>query len=55
MAWLRQSYSRDDLASFVLRKGALRLSSRDLAYWSLIAGVKQGCAVPTTRPSWMGP
>lgn len=40
MQWLRATYSKAALASFIERKGHARLAPRELAYWSLIAEVE---------------
>ncbi len=60
MRWLREVYPAETLAGFIVRKGA-RLSPRERAYWSLIAGlpvevdgvddIPRGGA----RPPWAGP
>lgn len=54
MCWLRETYSRAILADFVRRKGA-RLPPRELAYWSLIAGVDADIPPGGGRPQWAGP
>jgi hypothetical protein len=54
MCWLRQTYTTEDLADFVRRKGA-RLAPRELAYWSLIAGVDVPIPRGGARPPWAGP
>ncbi len=53
MSWLRQTYSRETLRDFILRRGT-RLPPRELAYWALIAGVETGVPQGGGRPSWAG-
>lgn len=53
MRWLRATYSRDTIADFLSRKGG-RLTARDRAYWSLIAGVVETQAPGGGRPAWAG-
>lgn len=52
MRWLRETYSSEDMADFLVRKGH-RLAPRELTYWSLIAGIeisplRGGARVPWT-------
>jgi hypothetical protein len=54
MQWLRQAYPADALRDFLVRKGA-RLAPRELAYWSLIAGVQLDLPRGGARPPWAGP
>jgi hypothetical protein len=58
MRWLRTTYSREDIADFLTRKGH-RLAPRELAYWTLIAGndipQQQTERRGGGRPSWAGP
>jgi squalene cyclase len=54
MCWLRSTYSAEDIADFLVRKGR-RLAPRELAYWSLIAGVEFTPARGGGRPPWAGP
>ncbi len=54
MKWVRSHYRREVLADFLRRRGA-RLSPRELAYWSLIAGVEVKVGPGGGRPSWAGP
>jgi hypothetical protein len=53
MRWLRDTYSRDRLARFVMDHGD-RLSPRDDAYWSLITGVVRPARRGGGRPPWAG-
>lgn len=53
MRWLRAAYSREQLADFVQRKGD-RLTPRDRAYWSLVAGISGPQAAGGGRPAWAG-
>jgi len=53
MRWLRRTYSREQLADFVRRKGR-RLTPRDEAYWALVAGVELTQRSGGGRPSWAG-
>ena len=57
MCWLLQAYSREDLGDFLRRRG-YRLAPRDLAYWSLIAGISvhpsAGASPGGGRPPWAG-
>ena len=55
MKWLRTAYTRSTLASFLERKGVARLSPRELAYWSLIAGLEGEAPQGGARPPWAGP
>ncbi len=55
MTWLRQAYSREEMAEYLVRKGARLLPPRELAYWSLIAGVDVPIPRGGGRPSWAGP
>jgi hypothetical protein len=57
MRWLRTTYSREDIADFLARKGH-RLAPRELAYWTLIASndiPQQTERRGGGRPSWAGP
>jgi hypothetical protein len=54
MKWLRQSYSCDELADYLRRKGH-QLAPRELAYWALIAGVDVPPRPGGARPPWAGP
>jgi hypothetical protein len=54
MRWLRKSYTRQELASFLERKGH-RLAPRDRAYWALVAGVPVDAEQGGARPPWAGP
>jgi len=51
MRWLRSTYSRDQIADFVRRKGH-RLTPRDEAYWALVAGVERAQRSGGGRPTW---
>jgi hypothetical protein len=55
MRWLRSTYSQPVLANFLERKGRARLAPRELAYWSLIAGIPCEPVRGGARPSWAGP
>ena len=39
MRWLRRTYTREALASFLLRRGS-RLAPRERAYWAVVAEVE---------------
>jgi hypothetical protein len=54
MRWLRQAYSLEQLAEFLRRKGP-RLAPRELAYWSIIAGVEMPIPRGGARSPWAGP
>ena len=54
MQWLRHAYPPDALRDFLMRKGA-RLAPRELAYWSLIAGIQLELPRGGARPPWAGP
>ena len=54
MQWLRGIYATEEMADFLIRKGG-RLAPRDLAYWSLIAGVELSPSRGGARPPWAGP
>jgi hypothetical protein len=53
MRWLKSTYSREQLADFLLRSGD-RLTPRDRAYWSLIAGISGPQRAGGGRPAWAG-
>jgi len=50
MIWLRHTYSREELADFIERRSD-RLTPRDLAYWSLICGVRRSIPRGVVGPS----
>jgi hypothetical protein len=54
MRWPRETYAPDELADFLVRKGS-RLAPRELAYWSLIAGIELPVPPGGARPPWAGP
>jgi hypothetical protein len=53
MRWLKSMYSREQLADFLLRSGD-RLTPRDRAYWSLIAGISGAQCAGCERPAGAG-
>ncbi|MBI3204294.1 MAG: hypothetical protein HYZ29_22345 [Myxococcales bacterium] len=53
MRWLRSTYSREAIAEFLRKKGG-RLTPRDRAYWSLIAGIAHSQTPGGGRPGWAG-
>ncbi|HEX8106971.1 MAG TPA: hypothetical protein VF516_04540 [Kofleriaceae bacterium] len=53
MRWLRDMYSSEEMADFLVRKGH-RLAPRDLAYWSLIAGIELSSPRGGARAPWAG-
>jgi len=53
MQWLMGTYSREDLADFLKRRGG-KLAPRERAYWSVIAGVELPPEVGGGRPIWAG-
>jgi hypothetical protein len=53
MRWLKLTYSREQLADFIQRKGR-RLAPRDEAYWALMAGVEVIQRSGGGRPGWAG-
>lgn len=53
MQWLRSTYTREQIADFVRRKGR-RLTPRDEAYWALVAGVDVEQRPGGGRPAWAG-
>lgn len=55
MTWLRQVYSKEEMADFLRTKGVRRLAPRELAYWSLIAGIELPIPRGGGRPLWAGP
>ncbi|MEB2311264.1 MAG: hypothetical protein OZ921_01730 [Sorangiineae bacterium] len=55
MKWLRARSSREELAEYLLRRGALRLSPRDLAYWALVCDLNVEVGPGGGRPPWAGP
>jgi hypothetical protein len=54
MRWLRDTYSTDEMADFLVRKGH-RIAPHDLAYWSLIEGIERPTARGGGRPPWTRP
>jgi hypothetical protein len=54
MRWLRDTYPSEEMVDFLARKGH-RLAPRELAYWSLIAGIELSPARGGGRPPWAGP
>jgi hypothetical protein len=54
MKWLRSFYTPAELAEFVRREGARKLSPRDRAYWGLVTGVELPSSPGGGRPSWAG-
>jgi len=55
MRWLRANYPLKTLADFIVRKRRTRLSSRELAYGSLVAGLPDEPGPGGARPPWAGP
>lgn len=53
MRWLRATYPRSAISDFILSRGE-RLTARDRAYWSLIAGVAGAQTPGGGRPKWAG-
>jgi hypothetical protein len=53
MQWLRSTYTREQIADFVRRKGR-RLTPRDEAYWALVTGVEVEQRPGGGRPAWAG-
>jgi len=53
MRWLRQTVPSSDIADFLDRRGD-RLTPRDLAYWSLMCGVRRPIPPGGGRPPWAG-
>jgi hypothetical protein len=54
MRWLREIYTLAEIGDFLVRKGG-RLAPRELAYWSLIAGIEISSLRGGARPPWAGP
>ena len=54
MRWLRATYTREELAAFLVRRGT-RLGARDLAYWCVVAGIELPIPRGGGRPAWAGP
>jgi hypothetical protein len=54
MRWLRDMYPSEEMADFLVRKGR-RLAPRELAYWSLIAGIELSPIRGGARAPWAGP
>lgn len=48
MVWLQRTYSKDQLVSFLEKRGNRILSSRELNYWALISGIS-----PEKRRKWL--
>jgi hypothetical protein len=53
MRWLRATYTVHEMADFLRRRGT-RLSPRDRAYWSSIAGLPRIQDTGGGRPPWLG-
>jgi hypothetical protein len=53
MRWLRRTYSPEEMADFLCRKGH-RLAPRELAYWAVIAGLEIAVPRGGARPRWTG-
>jgi hypothetical protein len=53
MRWLRDTYPRRVIADFIHTRGE-RLTARDRAYWSLMAGVSDSQTPGGGRPKWAG-
>lgn len=51
MRWLRDTYSKLELADFLHRKGS-RLAPRDRAYWRLVAGLAREDTPGGAAPPW---
>lgn len=51
MRWLRRTYSIEQMADFLVRKGH-RLAPRERAYWALIADVEIPIGPGGGRPPW---
>jgi hypothetical protein len=52
MRWLRATYSSEEIRDFVQRRGD-RLSPRDRAYWSVVAGLPRVQEAGGGRPPWL--
>jgi len=48
MVWLRETYSREQLVSFLEGRGRRMLPPRELNYWALISGID-----PEKRKMWL--
>lgn len=48
MLWLQKTYSRDQLVSFLEKKGHRMLPPRELNYWALVSDVD-----PVKRGKWL--
>ena len=48
MVWLQRTYSKDQLISFLEKRGSRTLSSRELNYWAFINGIP-----PEKRQKWL--
>jgi hypothetical protein len=55
MTWLRARYDVEAIRTFVREQGARKLAPRDLAYWSLVAGLDVPAEPGGARPRWAGP
>jgi len=53
MGWLRRTYTPDEMADFLRRKGE-RLAPRERAYWAVIAGIEMPIPRGGGRPPWAG-
>lgn len=48
MLWLQRTYSKDQLVSFLEKRGNRILSSRELNYWAFTSGIP-----PEKRQKWL--
>jgi hypothetical protein len=53
MKWLRRTFDRDQIASFLKRRGS-RLPPRELAYWATMIGIEVPVSPSGGRPPWAG-
>jgi hypothetical protein len=53
MRWLIDQVTDEDLAAFLHKRGH-RLTPRDRAFWSLVAGVPYSATPGGGRPTWAG-
>ena len=52
LRWLSTEVPEADLAAWVARAGARKLSRRSRAYWALVLGVESGAPVEAAAALW---
>jgi hypothetical protein len=52
LAWLLETFPEPEIAAWLARHGARRLSRRSRAFWGLVLGVETGAANPEGAALW---